>query len=70
MKYRILEDSPLFIPQYKRLFFWQDFFKIRKWMGFLYRSKEAFSSLEGARKFLDEEINKKSNKKQTKIYPH
>lgn len=70
MKYRILEDPPLFIPQYKRFFFWQDFFKIREWMGFLYYSKEAFTSLESARKFLDGEINKKSNKKQTKIYPH
>ena len=71
MKYRILEESPLFIPQYRRFFFWRDFFKIREWMGLIYHSKEAFSSLGDARKFLDELMNNNAAKKaKAKVYPH
>jgi len=64
MKYRIKQIGDLFYPQ-GRLFglFWFDYAGQRK-------QRISFDSLSGARKFLDDVINKEAAKKNIKIHPY
>lgn len=71
MKYRIIQDEMLFVPQYRSFFFWRNFDKIREFLGLTYYSKEAFLNLAQARAFIDDKINEKAAKKlKPIIYPH
>lgn len=67
MKYRILQEPHLFTPQYKWLFWWHEFPKVREFMGMNYYSKEAFSSFQEAKDFIDEQIKERQSAKSPTI---
>lgn len=67
MKYRILEKSCFYTPQYKKLFRWKNFREDCVIFGVKFPTSEivVFADLFGAKKFLDEQIKKRQSAKST-----
>jgi len=65
MKYRILEKSCFYTPQYKRFFRWKNFCEDYVVFGVKVPSSDImiFSDLFGAKKFIDEQIKKRQSAK-------